>query len=87
MGWLALVIAAIGGVCVALPGPGMFVAMGLGLFAIAAGAVGYRRLAAPGPARLAGAAAITVGSIALVLSAARYALTLAAVRKLESLFS
>jgi hypothetical protein len=61
----------------------MYLAMGLGLFAAAAGWVGYSRRQDPGPARLAGAGALTVGVIALTLAATRYGLTLAALDRIE----
>lgn len=87
MGWLALAIAVIGAVAAALPGSGMFVAMGLGIFAIGAGAVGYRRGQDPGWSRLAGAGGIALGVLAVGLAFTRYGVTLAAVRRLESLFA
>ncbi len=86
MGWFALVIALLAGLAAVLPNPGMFLGMGLGILAIGTGLVGYRRRAAAGSARLAGAGAITVGAVALLLSLGRYALTLAAVSRLEDLF-
>lgn len=85
LGWLALTLAAAGLVCVVVPGPGMYLALGLGIFGGAAGWVGYRRVDDPGPARLAGAGAMTLGCLALVLGSLRYGLTLAAIGKLESL--
>lgn len=86
LGWLALTVAAAGLICAGVPGPGMYLAIGLGLFGGAAGALGYRRRADPGPARLAGAGALTVGILAVALGALRYGLTLAAVSRLESMF-
>jgi len=85
MGWIALATAAIGVVCAVLPSPGMFFAMGLGIFAIAAGFLGYRRRGSPGSSRLAGAGGITLGMLALTLSVTKYGLTLAALRHIESL--
>ncbi len=86
MGWFALAIALAGALCVALPSPGLFFGMGLGIFAIGAGWVGYRRRDDPGATRLAGAGGIAMGLLALILSATKYGLTLAALRRLESLF-
>lgn len=86
MGWLALAIAAIGGICAALPAPGLYIGLGLGMFSLAVGIVGYRRRQDSGGARLAAAGGIALGGAALVLCAARYAVILAALRKLEGLF-
>ena len=84
MGWLALVLGAIGLVAAFLPAPGMFVAMGLGIAGIGVGLVGYRRRG-PGAPRLAAAGAIAVAAIALALAGVRYGLTLAAVDRIERL--
>jgi hypothetical protein len=83
MGWLALLLAIAAGVSAVLPYPGMFVGMGGGVLAMGLGVVGYHRRQAPSGARLAGAGAITVGLIALLLCALRYALTLSALSRLE----
>lgn len=83
LGWPALALAATGLLCACLPAPGMYLAMGLGIFAAAAGWVGYQRRQDPGPARLAGAGAMTVAVITLVLAVTRYGLTLAALDRLE----
>jgi hypothetical protein len=85
MGWLALAVAAAGALFVALPG-GMYAAMSLAILAIALGGLAYRQRRARGSARLAGAAGLTVGSIALALAAAQYALTWAALDHLASMF-
>jgi hypothetical protein len=47
------------------------------------GWVGYRRREAPGLARLASAAAVTLGATALLLGALRVALALAAIGHLD----
>ena len=86
MGWIAFLLAALGGLCLALPSPGMFVAIGLGLFAIVLGVVGFRRRQDTSGARLAGAAGITVGLVAVGLSVSKFGLTIAVISKLESLF-
>jgi hypothetical protein len=86
VGWLALAIAVAGLISAALGGPGMYLAIGLGIAGGAAGWVGYRRAGDPGAARLAGAGAITVGILAVGLGGLRYGLTLAAVSRLEALF-
>jgi len=82
---LALVCAAGAAVSAALPWPGMFVAMGLGIAAIGFGVVGWRRREAPGARRLVGAAAIAVGGLGLALGVLRFTLTLLAIDKLEAL--
>jgi len=85
MGWLGLAAAAAAAVCLALPWPGMFAAMGLAIAAIGTGLAGWRRRHDPGPARLAGAAALTAGTTALILASVKYALTLAAIGRIEAL--
>ena len=76
---LALALAVAGIVAVTLRVPGPFVALGFAIAAIGTGIVGYRRRSAPGGLRLVAAAAITVGTIALVLGGVRVGLTLAAI--------
>ena len=61
--------------------------MGLGLFAIGAGIVGYRRRRSPAAARLAGSGAIALGAVAFGLAATKYGLTLAALDHLGSMFA
>lgn len=85
MGWIALSTAAAGLLCAVLPNPGMFLAMGLGIFAVAAGWLGYRRRTSSSRARLAGAGAVTLGLLSLALGVTRYGLTLAALRRIENL--
>jgi len=84
MGWLALVLGAVAMIAAFLPSPGMFLAMGLGIAGIGVGWVGYGRRAAGAP-RLAAAAAITLAGLGLLLAVIRYALTLAAVDRIERL--
>jgi hypothetical protein len=86
MGWLALCAAFAGALCLALPWPGLFAAMALGIAAIGAGLAGWRRRTDPGAARLAGAGAITLGTMALLLAGTKYVLTLLAISRLEQLF-
>jgi hypothetical protein len=69
----------------ALPSPGLFLAIGLGIAAIGTGWLGYRRAGAPGGTRLAGAAAITLGAMGGLLGTLRVALTLAAIDHLDRL--
>jgi hypothetical protein len=84
MGYFALACAVAAAVAVAWPG-GMYLAMGLALFAGGAGLLGYRRRSAPARARLAGAGAMALGTVALSLATLRYGLALAALRRLEHL--
>ena len=81
---LAVILAVSAAIAVCLPAPGPFVAMALGIGAVGTGLVGYRRRHAPGPQRLWGAAAVTLGGLALTLAMVRYGLTLAAVDRLET---
>lgn len=83
MARVALVIAAGAVAGAALPSPGLFAAIGLGIAAIGTGWVGYRRTGAPGFARLAGAAAIAVGALGCLLGTLRVALALAAIDHLD----
>lgn len=85
MARVALLVAATAVLAAALPSPGLFVALGAGIAAIGTGWLVYRRPAAPGFARLAGAAAITVGAMGCVLGALRVALALAAIDHLDHL--
>lgn len=80
---LALVLAFGALVAAALPAPGLYLAIGLGIGAIGTGWLAYRRRGAPGFARLAGAAAVTLGMVGLLLGTLRVALALAAIRHLE----
>lgn len=88
MGWIALAMAACAAVLAAVaPGAGLYAGMGLGIFAGACGWVGYRRRQDSGPRRLAGAGGLALGVIAVTLAGARYGLALAALRRIERLFS
>ena len=80
---IALIAAAGAVACAALPSPGLFAAIGLGIAAIGTGWLGYRRSGAPGFARLAGAAAVTVGAMGCLLGVLRVALALAAIDHLD----
>ena len=79
----ALVLALGALVAAALPAPGLYLAIGLGIGAIGTGWVAYRRRGAPGFSRLAGAAALTLGMVGLLLGTLRVVLALAAIRHLE----
>lgn len=85
MGAVALVCALVGAACVALPGLGKLFAVGLGIFALAAGLRAFRRIEARPAARLLGAAGAAMGLTALVLGGAKVALTLVAVEHVARL--
>jgi hypothetical protein len=85
MSRVALIVACAAVVAAALPSPGLYAAMGLGIAAIGTGLAGYRRRDTPGVARLGGAAAIAVGAVGLVLGTVRVAIALAAIDHLERL--
>ncbi|TMQ04534.1 MAG: hypothetical protein E6J90_51230 [Deltaproteobacteria bacterium] len=84
MARVVLAIAAAALVGAALPSPGLFVALGLGIAAAGGGWLGYRR-PGPGFARLAGAAAIALGTLACLLGALRVVLALAALDRIDRL--
>jgi hypothetical protein len=86
VGWTSLACAVLAAACVALPGAGRYLAMGLGLFALAAGLGAYRSGGAP-RGRLAGAGAATLGGLALALATLRYGIALAALSALTDLVS
>jgi hypothetical protein len=83
MGYLALASAAAGVLAVLVPGAGKYLAIGLGIFAVGAGIVGYRRGRAR--ARLSGAGGIALGLAAIVLGATKVGLTIMALERLERL--
>jgi hypothetical protein len=88
MGWIALTVALCAAVLAAVaPGDGLYVGMGLGIFAAACGWVGFRRRQDSGPRRLAGAGGLALGVLAVTLASARYGLALAALRRIERLLS
>ncbi len=86
LGYVALACAAAGVLCVAIPGAGKYLAIGLGIFAIGSGILGWRRARLPGP-RLAGAAGIALGLLAVVFGGAKVGLTILALDRLESWLS
>ena len=81
---IALIAAAGAVACAALPSPGLFAAIGLGIAAIGTGWLGYRR-PGEGFARLAGAAAVTLGAMGCLLGVLRVALALAAIDRVDRL--
>ena len=78
---LALAIGAL--IAAALPSPGLYLALGFGLGAIGTGWVGYRQREAPGWARLAGAAAMMIGMVGVLLGTLRVVLALLAIGHLD----
>ena len=82
---LALAFALGAVVAAALPSPGLFLALGLGIAAIGAGWAGYAQRSASGGARLAAAAAITIGGLGFALGAVRVVLALAAIDHLHGM--
>jgi hypothetical protein len=83
MARVALVLALGALLAAALPSPGLFAALGLGIAAIGTGWLGYRRPGAAGFARLAGAAAITAGAVGCLLGVLRVMLALAAIDRID----
>ena len=80
---LALALAFGALIAAAVPTPGLYLALGLGLAAIGLGWVGYRQSSASGFARLGGAAAITLGMLGFLLGTLRVVLSLAAIGHIE----
>src|SRR5258706_25401 len=77
MAHVALALALSAMIAAALPSPGLFLAIGLGIAAIGTGWLGYRRPGDPGFTRLARAAAITVGVVGCLSGNLRVRLALA----------
>jgi len=83
VGKLALGLAFAATIAAGLPSPGLFLAIGLGIAAIGCGYERFGRRDLPGSARLAGAAAMTVGAIGCLLGIARVVMVLAAIAKID----
>ena len=84
MAHVALLLAVSAVVGAALPSPGLFAAIGLGIAAIGTGWLRYRP-GGPGVPRLAGAVAITVGAVGCLLGTLRVMLALAAIDRIDRL--
>lgn len=82
---LSLVLALGAVVAAALPSPGLYLALGLGVGGIGAGWVGFTERAAPGLRRIGSAAAIALGGLAVVLGGLRVGLALAAIDHIDHL--
>ena len=80
---LALALAAVAVVAAALAPPGPYIAIGCGIGACGTGWVAYQRRTSRGTLRLAGAAAIAVGSLGCMLGIVRVVLVLAAIGYVE----
>jgi heme A synthase len=66
-----------------LPSPGLYLAIGLGIAAIGCGLIAFRRRDVPGTARLAGATAIAIGIVGVLLGGVRVAIVLAALDHID----
>jgi hypothetical protein len=82
MARIALALAFAAMLAAGLPAPGLYLAVGLGISAIGTGLVGFQRRGSPGALRIASAAAITVGTLGLLLGTARIAIALAAIDRI-----
>jgi hypothetical protein len=80
---VALVFALAGLAAAAVPAPGLYLAIGLGIAAIGLGWLGWRRRDVPGPARIGAAAAMTLGGAAFALGALRVAMVLVAIEHVQ----
>lgn len=85
MGRLALVLAFAAMAAAGLPSPGLYLAIGLGLAAIGCGLHRFGRKDLPGGARIAGAAAMTIGTLGVLLGAVRVAMVVMAIDKIDRL--
>ena len=82
---LALTLAFAAMLAAGLPSPGLFLAIGLGLAAVGCGVIGFGKKGAPGGSRIAAAAAVTVGTIGVLLGTARVVMVLAAIDRIDRL--
>ncbi len=85
MARLALTLAFGAMLAAGLPSPGLYFAIGLGIAAIGCGLIGFSRRELSGAWRIASAAAVTVGSLGLLLGTARVVITLAAIDRIDRL--
>lgn len=79
----ALILAFSAMLAAGLPSPGLYLAIGLGIAAIGAGYLGYSERAAPGGRRLAAAAAMTVGTLGVLLGSIRVVMVLCAIDHID----
>ena len=85
MARLALILAVSAMTAAGLPSPGLYLAIGLGIAAIGCGWLGFTQKSAPGTRRIAAAAAITIGTLGLLLGAARVVMVLAAIDRIDGM--
>lgn len=85
MGWWALGAATAAAAALAAGGPGLYWAMGLAIGAVSCGLVGFRAAGRRARDRLAGATAVGIGSLLLLLSFVEYGLVIAAIDELTRL--
>lgn len=85
MAKLALVLAFGAMLSAGLPSPGLYLAIGLGVAAIGCGLLGFGRRDTSGAWRIAAAAAVSVGTLGLLLGTARVVMTLAAIDRIDRL--
>jgi hypothetical protein len=86
MGAMSVACAVLALVALAIPGPGKYVAVGLGLFAMACGVVGWRRVGRTAASRLAGASGVALGVVAFLLGGAEVVLTILALDRFSHIF-
>lgn len=82
---LALLLAAAAVVAAVVAAPGQYLGIGLGIGGIGTGWLAFTRRGAAGVARLAGAAAITVGALGCLLGIVRVAIALAAIGHIDQM--
>ena len=82
---IALALATTAMASVWQPGVAMYLAFGCAILACATAYVAFRQKWRPGATRLVAAGALTLATMALTLATVRYALTLLAIDKLESM--
>ena len=87
MSRVALTVAFAAMLAAGLPSPGLYLAIGLGIAAIGCGWLAYSERSAPGARRLAGAAAIMVGVLGVLLGSARVVMTLVAIDRIDRMLS
>jgi hypothetical protein len=83
MSRVALTLAFAAMLAAGLPSPGLYLAIGLGIAAIGCGWLAFSERSAPGARRIAGAAAITVGVLGVLLGSARVVMTLVAIDRID----
>lgn len=85
MARVALALAFSAMLAVGLPSPGLYFALSFGIAAAGMGLAQFRRRDLRGTARLAGAAAVTVGATACLFALVRVAIITAAIQHMDHL--